>query len=205
METLDMIYEMLCVFVPCMIYQRMVARKSKKVSKKHLAWVAVFVFYLYLCLDVVGMGSIWQIGRYQPIIRIDEINLIPFSSDGIATYLLNIIMFIPLGFLLPLIWKSMRKPSKVFWTSFGFSFGIEFCQLFNRRVTDIDDLMMNTLGGMFGFLIWKMFAKVIKKEEKIDNYLSQKEPIFYVLLAILGRFLFYNGLRFVMFLEKMGF
>ena len=199
-----MIYKMLCVFVPCMIYLRIVMKNIKKVSKKHLVGVFIFLFYLYLCLDVAGIGSIWHVGRYETVIRMDEINWIPFSSGGMLTYVLNIIMFIPLGFLLPLIWKNRRKGSKVFWTSLGFSCAIEFCQLFNRRVTDIDDLIMNTIGGILGFLIWKIYMKILKRDTESDNAISEKEPIFYLVLAVLGRFLFYNGLAFVIFLEKMG-
>ena len=40
-------------------------------------------------------------------------NLIPFSSEGAMTYILNIIMFMPLGFLLPLIWENFRNAKKV--------------------------------------------------------------------------------------------
>ena len=39
---------------------------------------------------------------YDTIIRLEEINLLPFQSEGIMTYVLNIIMFLPLGFLIPL-------------------------------------------------------------------------------------------------------
>ena len=52
------------------------------------------------------------------------------------TYVLNIIMFLPLGFLIPLIWKRYRNPLKIFMIGFGFSLSIELCQLFNRRNTD---------------------------------------------------------------------
>lgn len=207
MEVLDRIYKMLCVFLPCMIYMKIARKRVQKVSIKHFVWVLIFVFYLYLCLDVAGIGTIWQMERYarnKIIIEMVEINWIPFSSEGVLTYLLNILMFMPLGFLLPLIWKNMRKGSKVFWTSFGFSFAIEFCQLFNIRVTDIDDLIMNTIGGMFGFLIWKMFAKIMKTDTESDQAITAKEPIFYLLFAILGKFFLYDGLGFVSFLEKMG-
>ncbi len=204
MEVLDMIYEMSCIFVPCMIYGKIASKRVQKVSIKHVVLVVMFVFYVYLCLDVAGIGTVWQIGRYKTIIGMDEINWIPFSSDGVLTYILNIVMFMPLGFLLPLIWKNMRKCSNVFWTSFGFSFAIEFCQLFNFRVTDMDDLMMNTLGGMFGFLVWKLFAKISKIDLESDKAITPKEPIFYLLFAVLGKFFLYDGLGFVTFLEKMG-
>lgn len=60
----------------------------------------------------------------------------------------------PLGFLLPLIWKNFRNIINVSLTGLGFSLAIELCQLFNLRATDIDDLMMNTLGAVLGYFIW---------------------------------------------------
>lgn len=97
--------------------------KNLKVEKNvmiHLVWVYIFLLYIYLALSKAGIGSIWDIGRYSGLFRIDEINLIPFDSVGILTYILNIIMFMPLGFLLPLIWKNFRNIINVSLTGLGF-------------------------------------------------------------------------------------
>lgn len=161
--------------------------------------VYIFLIYLFLCLITEGIESVWDIGRYGSIIRKEEINFIPFSSEGMMTYILNIIMFIPLGFLLPLIWKNMRKLKTVVVTSLVYSFSIEICQLFNRRNTDIDDLLMNVLGAIIGFFIYKIFIKLIKrknKEEK-DFSLSKNEPIIYLTLSILGNFFLYKWNLFI--------
>lgn len=151
-------YSFICVILPCLIYQIVVIKlKNLKVEKNvmiHLVWVYIFLLYIYLALSKAGIGSIWDIGRYSGLFRIDEINLIPFDSVGILTYILNIIMFMPLGFLLPLIWKNFRNIINVSLTGLGFSLAIELCQLFNLRATDIDDLMMNTLGAVLGYFIW---------------------------------------------------
>lgn len=151
-------YSFICVILPCLIYQIVVIkRKNLKVEKNvviHLVWVYIFLLYIYLALSKAGIGSIWDIGRYSDLFRVDEINLIPFDSVGILTYILNVIMFMPLGFLLPLIWKNFRNIINVLLTGLGFSLAIEFCQLFNLRATDIDDLMMNTLGAVLGYFIW---------------------------------------------------
>ena len=190
-----LIYQILCVFVPCILYEIYWIRKSGKFSKKHLVWIFIFVLYLYLCIDVAGIGSVWYIGRNETLIRMDEINFIPFSSDGVLTYLLNILMFMPLGFLLPLIWKSNRQVSKVFGTSVVFSLLIEFFQLFNLRVTDVDDLMMNTLGGMIGFVIRKIGENLWKnkKDESKEGWLPKNETIWLIALATFGKFFLYNG------------
>lgn len=190
---ISLIYPMFCVFLPCFIYEIFLFRKGREISKVHLVWTFIFVLYLYLCIDMAGIGTVWQIGTHKTIIRMDEINWNPFSSDGVLTYLLNVIMFMPLGFLLPLLWKNKRQIAKIFGTSLLFSFLIEFCQLFNFRTTDIDDLMMNTLGGVLGFWIWKIWIKICTKDVSEEPQFQAKEPIILILLAVLGRFFLYNA------------
>ena len=104
----------------------------------------------------------------------------------------SIIMFLPLGFLIPLIWKRYRNPLKIFMIGFGFSLSIELCQLFNRRNTDIDDLMMNTLGAVIGYFIWKLTKRLFKNINHKSISLSKLEPIVYLTLAVLGEFLLFN-------------
>ena len=192
---LSTIYALLCIIVPCSLYQLIICkRQNKKQENKtiHFVWVYIFLLYIYLTFSVTGIGSIWDIGHYDTIIRLEEINLLPFQSEGIMTYVLNIIMFLPLGFLIPLIWKRYRNPLKIFMIGFGFSLSIELCQLFNRRNTDIDDLMMNTLGAVIGYFIWKLTKRLFKNINHKSISLSKLEPIVYLTLAVLGEFLLFN-------------
>lgn len=209
---MSIIYPLLCVIIPCLIYQ-IIAVKSEDLKEKaylipHLIWVYIFLIYIYLAFSVAGIGSVWDIGQYGEIIRIEEINLIPFNSEGIRTYILNIIMFMPLGFLLPLIWEKFRNTVKVFYTGLCFSLAIEICQLFNHRATDIDDLMMNSLGAVLGYFIWvcvsnlfnsisEKYAFISKSETTINTNkmtisISKNEAIIYLTLAVLGEFFLYN-------------
>lgn len=191
---LSIIYAILCIILPCAIYQ-IILIKHKKYKENllpHLVWVYILLIYIYIIFSITGIGGIWDIGQYDQIIRLEEINLLPFQSDGIMTYALNIIMFMPLGFLLPLIWEKYRNPIKVFFTGFGFSLSIELCQLLNRRNTDIDDLLMNTLGAILGYLVWVLFKEIFKKTNKKAITLSQHEPIIYLVLSVLGILLLYN-------------
>ena len=45
-----------------------------------------------------------------------------------------------------------------------FSFGIEFIQIFVGRVSDVDDIMLNTAGTMIGFVLYFITSKVISLE-----------------------------------------
>lgn len=66
-------------------------------------------------------------------------------------------MFLPFGFCLPLLWNISGK--KAVLAGFGVSLFIEFSQLFLARGTDIDDLILNTLGAGAGLAIYKAIAK----------------------------------------------
>ena len=192
------LYHLACVIVPCMIYQIVALCKNKTNYRKvlyvrHFMLCLIFMIYLFLIFDVTGVGCVWDIGKYDTIIRTDEINLIPFSDTKHSTKIfntLNVIMFIPLGFLLPLIWKKHRRAINIVLIGALFSFSIECCQLFNRRASDIDDLIMNTCGAVIGYLIWKIYNLFIKKDKSIS--LSQNESYAYLILSALGVFLLYN-------------
>ena len=108
------------------------------------------------------------------------------------TYILNIIMFMPLGFLLPLIWKNFRNAKKVVLMGFLMSLAIEICQLFNLRATDIDDLMMNTLGALVGYCCWKVFSLIFRNAGTKCMEIKKSEPVIYMFGGILGLFLLYN-------------
>lgn len=193
------LYPFLCVFLPCIIYQSYIINK-KKIMKKilkrnliiHLVWTCIFIFYLYNAVSVASIGTIWDIGKFGDIIRPEEISLIPFQSSGYLTYILNIIMFMPLGFLLPLLWNKYRRIPALVCTGLGFSLMIELSQLLNRRVTDIDDLFMNTLGTLIGFFIWKLLYKILPGKSLSSHSLTETEGSAYICLAFAGTFLLYN-------------
>ena len=123
----------------------------------------------------------------------EEINLIPFR-DGISlSMILNVVMFMPLGFLLPLLWKEYQSLVRTAIIGFCFSCGIEFCQLFNRRVSDVDDLLMNTLGAILGWLIWIVFSRITHlKYGRRNQGFGGKEGAVYLALSLVGQFFLYN-------------
>ena len=75
-----------------------------------------------------------------------------FSVRNWLNVLLNVAMFIPLGFLLPLVFPKLKKWYTTFGIGFGLSVAIELLQLWRcTGVCDVDDLFANTLGTVFGY------------------------------------------------------
>lgn len=157
-----------------------------------MIWRWLFIFYIYLVINTTGVGTLEDILSYPELIRPEEINLIPFQSGGLLLNILNTIMFMPLGFLLPFIWKKYRHIVPAVALGAGFSLLIELLQLFNRRATDIDDLLMNTSGTLLGFAVWKIWQHYFKSPEKDIHSFGTREAQIYVLLSIAGFFFLYH-------------
>lgn len=185
-------FPIVCCFIPIAFYQLYLGRKNRLGEKntrfKQILWADIFVLYIALVLKVTGPGTIWDIGKYGSLIRPSEISLIPFTSASRETNILNIIMMLPLGFLVPLLWRNYRAMWKTALVGLGFSASIEICQLFNRRATDVDDLIMNTAGAMLGYLIFRAWRAIFKEKRQAEH----SGPVMYILLPLLGRFLLCN-------------
>ena len=112
--------------------------------------------YLAAVDAVVGLPSLLYI-------RFDQnINLVPFAYmfSDYKNSLLNVLLFVPLGFFLPVLWRRFRSflPTALF--GLGFSLSIEVLQLFTFRATDINDLMTNTLGTVLGWCLGRLLLKL---------------------------------------------
>lgn len=68
----------------------------------------------------------------------------------------NIFLFLPFGFLFP-VWLPEKKTAWTIPVGFLCSVAIEYCQLrTGRGFCQLDDVIMNTLGAVIGFLCWKI-------------------------------------------------
>ena len=118
--------------------------------------------YLVMSLYLAAVDAVVGLPRLL-YIRFDQnINLVPFAYmfSDYRNSLLNVLLFVPLGFLLPVLWKRFRS---FLWTGllgFSFSLSIELLQLLTLRATDINDLMTNTTGTILGWLLGRLVLKL---------------------------------------------
>jgi len=99
-------------------------------------------------------------------------NLVPFKTiklmqsdrlseeyriDNIAG---NIVGFIPLGILFPLLFVGLRRLWRTTFVVFLVSLGFEVTQLVTGiGIFDIDDLILNVTGGIIGYLLIRLFIR----------------------------------------------
>lgn len=125
-------------------------------AKRKWLWLILYILYLNAMLIIIGVPDFSYI-IWQP-----TINLIPFqdfSSSNILGMILNIVMFVPFGFFLPVYFAQFQKWYHTLAAGCIMSFLIEVIQLFTFRATDIDDVLMNVLGTVIGFMIARMFFR----------------------------------------------
>lgn len=116
---------------------------------RRTAGYVIFGIYLSAMFAVVGLPDIRYV-RFDP-----HFNFIPFAYmfSDYENSLLNVLLFMPLGFFLPLFCQRFRRMIPTVFFGFCISLFIEVLQIFTYRATDINDLMTNTLGTFLGWCI----------------------------------------------------
>ncbi|MPN29900.1 hypothetical protein SDC9_177354 [bioreactor metagenome] len=73
----------------------------------------------------------------------------------------------------------------------AFSLLIEASQLLNIRFTDIDDVLLNSLGAVLGLLLYRAFAALLKHNQPTEGA-GRWEAILFVAVMFCGNFLLFN-------------
>ena len=83
-----------------------------------------------------------------------------------AMFVENIIMFIPLGVLLPILFRKFRNGWVCVLTGFICSCSIEILQHITQTgYLQLDDVVTNTTGTLLGWLAWKAEKRIIKNRK----------------------------------------
>lgn len=197
-----LIASVLLTLAPVLLVQLTGLLCGRRSTAVHYLWAYILIIYIWLVFTITGIGSIWDIiskGGLAAAVRQANLSLLPFQSEGLFTYWTNIVMFIPLGFLLPYIWENYRSPVKVALSGFFLSLSIEFAQLATNRVSDIDDLLTNTLGAVSGYGLWMLLGRHFfgRREERRTVALGNWEAVLYLVSAYMCNFLLNNKAWFI--------
>ena len=132
----------------------------------NIAFWIVLLFYAYLLIETVFFARDAR----------RSVNLVPFdmiTDKGLTLNVWgNILMFIPLGLYAANFLKKFNF-WKALWVVIGASLGIEVLQyIFKRGVSDIDDLLLNTMGGLIGISIYLVIKVMFKTKERVHSAIS---------------------------------
>ena len=146
--------------------------KKNAKKEKYALWGGRVLFLIYLAGLCYFLFFAENYGRIhgQEIYRY---NLVPFkeierfwiyrSELGIHSFynlVGNILIFMPAGFFVPILWRNKRGFKFTVCVTFQMSLLVEILQLVLRVGSfDVDDLILNTLGGMLGYILLVLMGK----------------------------------------------
>ena len=155
-------------------------RAAVGINTKKISWKReIQLLLVYICIVVVARFTFFPFskvnGQIQPLVFDlskafpPRINLVPvvhlMDYPEMRKAMLNLIgnttMFIPLGIVWPSVFPQLDCHKKVIAAGVGASLCIEILQLpFFDRVSDIDDLILNSLGFLVGYGIYMLVKKL---------------------------------------------
>ena len=143
-------------------------RQGRSINFARSAVISIFILYV---VDVFWNTVSFNVFPLQlrgninlvPLIGIVKMAIAILQSNNPWSFVNlfgNLALFIPLGLLLPLLYEKMDKIWKIAFFGFCLSVAIELWQLVLPRASDVDDVILNTIGALVGFLIFLAIKKV---------------------------------------------
>lgn len=163
-------------------------KKSKDIQEKikiRNFWLKIlFIIYLLLLITILFLNNEYRMGGYEDINtfskeHFETSNIIPFAtiidyiskllSNNISTSIViinfatNLLLFAPMGFFIPILFKNKIKNIKQFGIIIiVITMFVEILQFMTYRgSTDVDDIILNTIGAIIVYMLMK--TKFIKK------------------------------------------
>lgn len=145
--------------------------KHYKANSSHLLICMIFTTAMLCIYKLTGISPI---SGFHTNIELSRVAITPFENIriiissaikhnniiyAVKNILGNIILFIPIGLFIPLLSKPLRKFKYTLLFGISISFLIECSQLFLIRGSDIDDIILNTIGTIIGFCLYKLVNK----------------------------------------------
>lgn len=185
------IWPMLLLFIIVIISMRIIdiiINKKKLVLYKDLYFLS-FVLYMFLLFELVTSTDFESYSNN--FIPLKEIMRYSYTSKLFFKNVLgNVLLFVPFGYFVNKILKNKSMIVATFITLIT-STSIEIIQMNIGRSFDIDDIILNLIGGLIGYLVYK-FLNYIKgvlpeclKKEWIYN-------ILWILILVLGSLIILN-------------
>lgn len=162
------------IILRIILVKRLQTKGLKAGKERDIVWV-LFVMFMVALVSQTILPDFSEISLESIKLGLERVNLIPFKEIRIAfslkgsfflvNFIGNIVMFLPIAFFVGLLYN---KPSflKCVLITTGFSVLVELCQLPQDRGTDIDDVILNTLGGIVGYLLYLLVDRIFPKFSK---------------------------------------
>ena len=160
----------------------LIKNKVKFVFYKEMLMLGFIIYVMALFRVVTFQDVSWSSSNFIPF---EEMFRYEFGTKLFYKNVVgNMLMFIPYGFFISYFLKT-KNPLLILLLTTLVSVTIEFTQLLIGRVFDIDDIMLNIIGGLLGFIIYYVFVKVKNKIVLLQKPYIYNIMMVFILLAII--------------------
>lgn len=183
MEVIPDVWPMLIIIlvIVCSLRIAYLITKHKKFQlHKELIYLIAIIYILCLFHVVTFQDSNYGASNFVPFKEIFRYSI--GSDKFIKNVLGNIVLFIPYGFLTSYLLNN-KKLSVISVLTIIASLTIETVQYYIGRVFDIDDIILNLVGGIVGFLIF-IGIDAIRSKIKIFRNDTVLDILIILILAI---------------------
>ena len=176
------------VYIVCLGILLLVKKRDiqdfKSISK--IALLGELLLVIYVCTILRITGIIGQDHSYGlSISALKNLLTVPFTGASIKMIALNCFLFVPYGFLVYFVFKKCNLSwVKAVLIGFFSSFFIEIFQSFIGRLPENDDLIINTVGFLVGFLIAQGISQIGNKETRKKGFIQVIVVAFVTVIAL---------------------
>lgn len=192
LQLVHSVWPMIFIFTIIIVSIRLVYifnNKENFVLHKELLMLCFIIYILLLYYIVTFQDNNYGTNNFVPfreIFRYD-VNSRLFLKNVIG----NVLLFVPFGIFVTYYVKNDKVYQTLF-LSILVSCSIEFAQSVIGRTADIDDVILNTIGGIIGYIIFKFGGKLV---DKLPRFM--KSQVFLdVLCLVIILFIIYLAFRF---------
>lgn len=179
-EVLNTTWPTLVIFLTIIILLRVftILNTSKKFILHEELLLLLFITYILFLFELVTSRDVYMNGTN--LVPFREMFRYPVGSENFNRQVIgNILLFMPFGFFAT-YYTKIKKISSISFMSILISLTIEVVQKYIGRSFDVDDIILNVVGGILGFLVYIGLDAIRKKLPSI----FQKDG-FYNFLSIL--------------------
>lgn len=177
------------------VYRKLLGGKKKFTIKQIILG---FAFAGYIIM-VIGVTFLNRGAHFEGTVNLHLLSSYRdawngFTLMGWQQLILNILMFVPLGILLPLVHKRFHKIKWTMGIALAFTLFIECIQLITGfGIFELDDIFNNVLGALIGYgIIMAILTMLDKRRHRFLKVISYLSPLILVFGVFTGIFTYYN-------------
>ncbi len=180
-SVIDMTWPMVIISVVVLVSLRiayLIKNRKHLTLYKELLMLSFIIYILCLFQVVTFQDDVtWSSNNFVPFREIFRYNF--GSRLFLKNVLGNVILFLPFG-LFASYYLDIKKPYLTFILTLIASVSIEVVQMVIGRVFDIDDIILNVIGGTIGFYIYSLIRRIWNK---LPNFM--KSEVFLDIVAVI--------------------